>query len=166
MTLLALSLTLLLLLAVTRNPMYAVLGVLPVGLAIGWTSAAMYVFRIPLNPLTSIGGPLVVALGTEFSILLMLRYREERQNGLAPAEAMGQAYILSGRAIAASAFTVMGAFLALVFHPFPLLSQFGSVAVIGVALSFAGAMLVMPPLLVWADETLTSMPEESPQPQT
>ena len=165
MTLLALSLTFVLLLAVTRNAIYALLGVLPVGLVIGWTSAAMYVFKIPLNPLTSISGPLVVALGTEFSILLMLRYREERQNGLPPAEAMSQAYVLSGRAIAASAFTVIGAFLALVFHPFPLLSQFGSVAVIGVALSFAGAMLVMPPLLVWADETLTPVAEETPQTQ-
>lgn len=155
MTLLALTGVFLLLLAVTRNLVYTVFVVLPVGLAMGWTSAAMYLFRVPLNPLTAIAGPLVVALGTEFAILLMLRYREERQRGAHAHDAMEAAYVLCGRAIAASAFTVIGAFLALAFHPFPLLSQFGIVAVLGVALALAGAMLVMPPLLVWADSTFS-----------
>jgi uncharacterized protein len=159
MTFLALAAVVLLLLAVTRNIAYTIIVALPIGLVIGWTSAAMYVFRVPLNPLTAISGPLVVALGTEFGILLMMRYREERENGLTPQDAMATAYQLSGRAIAASAFTVVGAFLALAFHPFPLLSQFGIVAVLGVALSFAGAMLVMPPLLVWSDETFTNVAE-------
>jgi hypothetical protein len=31
--------------------------------------------------------------------------------------------------------------------------------VLGVALSFAGAMLVMPPLLVWSDETFSRVGE-------
>jgi predicted RND superfamily exporter protein len=165
MTVLALLAVLVLLLAVTRNVVYTLLVVGPVAMVIGWTSAAMYLFRVPLNPLTSVAGPLVVALGTEFGILLMLRYREERQRGLPPASAMGQAYILSGRAIAASALTVTGAFLALAFHPFPLLAEFGRVAVIGVALSFAGAMLLMPPLLIWADETLSPVGEEAHNPR-
>jgi predicted RND superfamily exporter protein len=159
MTFIALLAVLLLLLAVTRNIAYTVIVTLPIALVIGWTSAAMYVLQVPLNPLTAIAGPLVVALGTEFGILLMMRYREERENGLAPQDAMATAYRLSGRAIAASAFTVVGAFLALAFHPFPLLSQFGIVAVLGVALSFAGAMLVMPPLLVWSDETFSRVGE-------
>ena len=118
----------------------------------------MYVFHVPLNPLTAIAGPLVVALGTEFSILLMLRYREERGRGLEPVMAMESAYLRSGRAITASGLTVMGAFLALGFNSFPLLSQFGIVSVLGVAFSLAGALLVMPPLLVWADQTFTAQP--------
>lgn len=159
MTFIALAAVLLLLLAVTRNIAYTLIVTLPIALVIGWTSAAMYVLQVPLNPLTAIAGPLVVALGTEFGILLMMRYKGERENGLTPQDAMATAYRLSGRAIAASAFTVVGAFLALAFHPFPLLSQFGIVAVLGVALSFAGAMLVMPPLLVWADETFSHSAE-------
>jgi len=156
MTLLALAAVMVLLLAVTRNVLHAVIAVLPVAMVIGWTSAAMYLLGVPLNPMTSISGPLVVALGTEFSVLLMLRYREERARGSAPAEAMSIAYELSGRAIAASAFTVVGAFIALAFNDFPLLSQFGVVAVMGVLLSLAGAMLLMPPLLVWADEAFAA----------
>ena len=158
MVFLALVAVLILLLATTRSIWTAVLAVLPVGLAIGWTSAAMYIFRVPLNPLTAIAGPLVVALGTEFSILLVLRYREERERGLEPVQAMESAYLRSGRAIAASGLTVMGAFLALAFNSFPLLSQFGVVAVLGVAFSLAGALVVMPPLLVWADQTFTAQP--------
>jgi hydrophobe/amphiphile efflux-3 (HAE3) family protein len=156
MTLLALVAVLALLLAVTRNVLHAVIAVLPVAMVIGWTSAAMYMLRVPLNPMTSVAGPLVVALGTEFSVLLMLRYREERARGSGPPEAMATAYELSGRAIAASAFTVVGAFIALAFNDFPLLSQFGIVAVMGVLLSLAGAMLLMPPLLVWVDQTFAS----------
>jgi len=161
MMLLALCAVFLLVLAVTRNLVYAVLTVFPVGMVIGWTSAAMYLFGVPLNPMTAVAGPLVVALGCEFSILLMLRYREERQRGHEPEEAMATAYIRSGRAITASALTVIGAFLALAFNGFPLLSQFGDVAVIGVALSLAGALLLMPPLLVWADETFAGSVREA-----
>jgi hydrophobe/amphiphile efflux-3 (HAE3) family protein len=165
MMLLALSAVFVLMLAVTRNLIYAVLTVFPVGMVIGWTSAAMYLFQVPLNPMTSIAGPLVVALGCEFSILLMLRYREERGHGRMPEEAMSTAFIRSGRAITASALTVIGAFLALAFNGFPLLSQFGDVAVIGVALSLAGALLLMPPLLVWADATFAhAVPEPSESP--
>lgn len=161
MMLLALAGVFILVLVVTRNLAYAVLTVFPVGMVIGWTSAAMYLFAIPLNPMTSIAGPLVVALGCEFSILLMLRYREERQRGHAPEEAMSTAFVRSGRAITASALTVIGAFLALAFNGFPLLSQFGDVAVIGVALSLAGALFLMPPLLVWADETFAGSVAEA-----
>lgn len=158
MMFLALIAVLILLIATTRSLLTAILAVLPVGLAIGWTSAAMYLFGVPLNPLTAIAGPLVVALGTEFSILLMLRYREERQRGLEPVMAMESAYLRSGRAITASGLTVMGAFLALAFNSFPLLSQFGIVSVLGVTFSLVGALVVMPPLLVWADQTFTSQP--------
>lgn len=161
MMLLALAGVFVLVLVVTRNLAYAILTVFPVGMVIGWTSAAMYLFGVPLNPMTSIAGPLVVALGCEFSILLMLRYREERQRGRAAEEAMNTAFIRSGRAITASALTVIGAFLALAFNGFPLLSQFGDVAVIGVALSLAGALFLMPPLLVWADETFAGAVHEA-----
>jgi len=165
MTFLALAAVLVLLLAFTRSARLAVIAVLPVGLAIGWTSAAMYVLAVPLNPLTAISGPLVVALGTEFSIILMLRYREELRRGLLPGEAMERAYLRSGRAITASALTVMGAFLALAFNNFPLLSQFGIISVIGVTLSLAGGLLLMPPLLVWADETFAPrLPAEAAEP--
>ena len=164
MTVIAIVAAFLLLLLVTRNVVHAFLAMLPVVLVTGWTSAAMWVFGVPLNPLTAISGPLVVALGTEFTILLLLRYREERGHGRSPGEAMALAYRLSGRAITASGLTVVGAFVALAFDSFPLLSDFGIVAVLGVVLSLAGAMLLMPPLLVWSDELLArrGSPIETP----
>lgn len=151
MTALAVGGALILLLLVTRNIVHAVIGMLPVVLVVGWTSAAMLVTGVSLNPLTAIAAPLVVALGTEFSILLLLRYREERKRQLDPGAAMARAYERSGRAIAASALTVTGAFVALAVNQLPLLHDFGRVAVIGVLLSLVGAMVLMPPLLVWAD---------------
>ena len=155
MTAIAVAAALILLLLVTRNVAHAVIAMLPVALVVGWTSAAMYVLGIALNPLTAIAAPLVVALGTEFSVLLLLRYREERARGLAPRPAMARAYERSGRAITASALTVTGAFVALAVNDLPLLHDFGRVAVIGVLGSLVGAMIVMPPLLVWVDSHLS-----------
>jgi uncharacterized protein len=164
MTAIAILASLVLLLLVTRSLAHTVLTLVPVVLVTGWTSAAMFAFGIPLNPLTAIAAPLVVALGTEFSVLLMLRYREERARGLDPASAMAFAYERSGRAIVASALTVTGAFVALAFNGFPLLSDFGIVAVIGVVASLLGAMLLMPPLLVWVDQRSTGKAAILPDP--
>jgi hydrophobe/amphiphile efflux-3 (HAE3) family protein len=154
MTVIAVAGAFLLLLLVTRNVAHALIAMAPVVLVVGWTSFAMWVLDVPLNPLTAIAAPLVVALGTEFNILLLLRYREECARGLAPPAAMARAYRLSGRAIVASALTIAGAFVTLAFNGVPLLSDFGIVSVVGVLFSLGGAMLFMPPLLVWADERL------------
>lgn len=154
MTIIAIAGALVLLLLALRNAAHAVLALLPVALVTGWAALAMYVFGVALNPLTAIAAPLIVALGTEFSLLLLLRYREECARGSAPEEAMATAYLRSGRAITASALTVAGAFVALAFDRFPLLQSFGIVSVLGTLLSLAGAMLLMPPLLIWTDRVL------------
>ena len=41
--------------------------------------------RVPLNPMSATLGALVIAISTEFSVLLTARYREERAAGHAPA---------------------------------------------------------------------------------
>ncbi len=79
MTIAALGAITLVLLVIYRNPAKAVLPVLPIVLALSASSVILYLLGIELNPLTSVSGPLIIAMGTEFTVLLMSRYFEERE---------------------------------------------------------------------------------------
>jgi predicted RND superfamily exporter protein len=91
-------------------------------------------------------------MGTEFSVLLMSRYFEERASGLDPRHAMSTASLRIGRAIMASGLTVMGGFAVLAFTNFPLLDNFGKVTALNIGISLISTLVLLPPLLVWADE--------------
>jgi hydrophobe/amphiphile efflux-3 (HAE3) family protein len=152
MSLVAVGALLVLLLAVFRNPVKAVAPLLPLLLALGASAMLLYFLGISYSPLTSISGPLIIAMGTEFNILLMTRYFEERAQGSAPREAMSRASRRIGRAITASGLTVMGGFAVLALSDFPLLDNFGKVTALNIGLSLLSTLILLPPLLVWADE--------------
>jgi hydrophobe/amphiphile efflux-3 (HAE3) family protein len=152
MSLVAIGAILVALFVVFRNPVRAVAPLLPVVLALGASSMLLYLGGIEYSPLTSISGPLIIAMGTEFNILLMSRYFEEREGGADPRTAMTNASLRIGRAIAASGLTVMGGFAVLAFSNFPLLDNFGKVTALNIGLSLLSTLILLPPLLVWADE--------------
>ena len=141
-----------LLLVAYRNPVKAVAPLLPVVFALGASATLLYFGGIEYSPLTSISGPLIIAMGTEFNILLMSRYFEERAAGLDARAAMSKASTRIGRAIMASGLTVMGGFAVLAFSDFPLLDNFGRVTALNIGLSLLSTLILLPPLLVWADE--------------
>jgi predicted RND superfamily exporter protein len=152
MSVVAIGAILLLLFAIYRSPVKAIAPMLPVILALGASSMFFYITGIAYSPLTSISGPLIIAMGTEFNILLMSRYFEERGVGLNAREAMARASLRIGRAIAASGLTVMGGFAVLAFSGFPLLANFGMVTTVNIGISLLSTLILLPPLLVWADE--------------
>ena len=63
----------------------------------------VWMLDITLSPLTTVSGPLVVASVAEFSVLIMGRHIEERQDGLGPDEAIHTAARRTGRAFFTSA---------------------------------------------------------------
>ena len=134
-----------------RSPVKAVAPLLPVVLALGASAMLIYFSGSSYSPLTSISGPLIIAMGTEFNVLLMSRYFEERALGLDARSAMSKASLRIGRAIAASGLTVMGGFAVLAFSEFPLLDNFGKVTALNIGLSLLSTLILLPPLLVWAD---------------
>lgn len=152
MSFVAIGAIVILLAAVFRNPVKAVAPLLPVALALGASAMLLYFLGISYSPLTSISGPLIIAMGTEFNILLMARYFEERAAGLEPRQAMSRASLRIGRAITASGLTVMGGFAVLALSDFPLLDNFGKVTALNIGLSLLSTLILLPPLLVWADE--------------
>jgi hypothetical protein len=130
----------------------ALLTLVPVIVAVGVTALVVALIGIELSPLTTVGGPLVVATCAEFCVLIAARYFEERERGLPAHEAVDTAAARTGRAFFTSAITTIGGFLTLVVSPLPLLRDFGLIVSLNIAIAVCAALVVMPPVLVWADE--------------
>ncbi len=130
----------------------AVLALVPVLLALGLADILVAVLDITLSPLTTVGAPLVIALCAEFSILIVARYVEEREHGLAPRAAIDHTSARTGRAFTASALATIGGFGVLVFSSLPLLRDFGLIVMLKVAVALLSALVVVPPMAIWADQ--------------
>jgi predicted RND superfamily exporter protein len=142
----------------------ALLPIVPVALAVGVATFVMWALGFTLTPLTTVAAPLVIAVATEFTVLLEARYREERAKGATPAEACA-ALPRIGRAFVASGLTLVGGFAVMAASPMTLLRDFGIVVAIDVVVALISALVVMPPLLRWSDRNadpgidLTAEPE-------
>jgi len=71
----------------------------PIALATGWSALVLFLLRIPLNPMSVTLGALVIAISTEFSVLLSERFRSERSAGHEPREALTRTYRSTGAAV-------------------------------------------------------------------
>lgn len=151
MTIVALVGVLLWLLLVTRSLTRSLLPLIPVALSVGLTTMTLYVLGVVMTPLTTVSGPMAIAVTTEFSVLLMYRYLEERAAGRSCSEAC-EGCTRIGRAFVASGLTLLGGFAVLMLSPLPLLIDFGIVVTVIVIAALLCALIVMPPLLVWMDE--------------
>ena len=130
----------------------ALMATLPIALIIGWSSGVMWMLGIKYTPLTATLSALIIGIGVEFTILLMMRYYEERDNGEEPFTAMVTAMTKIGRAIVASGLTVIGGFGALLIaKDFIILKDFGVVTMINVGFALVSTLFVLPPLIVWID---------------
>lgn len=134
-----------------RRLLRALLALVPVMIAVGTSAVLVAVLGITLSPLTTVSGPLVTATAAEFTILILGRYLEERERGLTPEEATRVASSRTGRAFFASALTTAGGFAVLIFSALPLLSDFGAIVALNVSVALVSALVVLPPLIVWAD---------------
>jgi uncharacterized protein len=130
----------------------ALMATLPIALIIGWSSGVMWILGIKYTPLTATLSALIIGIGVEFTILLMMRYYEERGNGEEPYVAMVTAMTKIGRAIVASGLTVIGGFGALLIaKDFLILRDFGIVTMINVGFALVSTLFVLPPLIVLID---------------
>jgi uncharacterized membrane protein YdfJ with MMPL/SSD domain len=93
----------------------------------------------------------IVAACTEFTSLILLRYLEERRRGLWPRQAIDVAAARTGRAFIVSALTAISGVLVISTSSLPLLRDFGLIGGMNVAVALLSALVVLPPLLVWAD---------------
>jgi uncharacterized protein len=142
----------LVLLAVFRRPSRAIVPLVPIALATGWSALILFVTGIPLNPMSATLGALVIAISTEFSVLLSERFRQERAAGHDPAVAMARTYRSTGVAVLASGITAIAGFGVLVFSNITMLRDFGLVTLVDLTVSLAGVLLVLPAVLIVAED--------------
>jgi putative drug exporter of the RND superfamily len=147
-----LGLVLLLLLVVYRAPILALLPLLAVGaaylIAIGISYLLIEAGLIVVNAEgTMLLLVLIFGAGTDYSLLLIHRYREELGRGLEPAAALPKAVAESRRAIAASAGTVIAAMLVLLLADLESTRWLGPVLAIGIAVMLAAALTLLPAVL-------------------
>ena len=129
----------------------AILPLVPIAIAVGISTFIVWAVGIELTPLTTVAAPLVIAVATEFTILLEARYSEERRSGRSPDEAVSVGLPRIGRAFVASGLTLIGGFAVMALSPMPLLRDFGIVVAIDVVIALACALVIMPALLRWTD---------------
>jgi uncharacterized protein len=149
----------LVLLLARRSVRHAAVPLIPIALATGWSGLVVFVLgllpgplEVDLNPMSVTLSALVIAISTEFSVLLSSRYRQEREGGAGPARAIELAYASTGAAVLASGVTAIAGFAALVFSDIRMLRDFGIVTVVDLTVSLLGVMIVLPAALLWAEE--------------
>ena len=141
----------LVLLAVFRTPRRALIPLIPIALATGWSALILFAIRIPLNPMSATLGALVIAISTEFSVLLSERFRQERARGNDLGEALRRTYSSTGLAVLASGITAIAGFGVLVLSSITMLRDFGLVTLVDLTVSLAGVLLVLPAVLAIAE---------------
>ncbi|MBK5253420.1 MAG: MMPL family transporter [Peptostreptococcaceae bacterium] len=151
MTLIGLLLVFGALLLIYRNPVKALLPIIPVVLIIGMSSGVMYLLGIDYTPITSTLGALVLGMGTEMTVMLMERYLEERKLGESETEAIVTAVSKIGKAIVASGLTTIGGFSVLMASQFVILRDFGLMTVINISLALFSTFIVLPPIILLLD---------------
>ncbi|HET6951942.1 MAG TPA: MMPL family transporter [Acidimicrobiales bacterium] len=135
-----------------RSVVRALLSMVPVLIAVGAASLVAWVLDLQLSPMTAVGGPLVVALCTEFTSLILLRFIEERHRGHPPREAVDATAARTGRAFIVSALTAVSGVAVIATSSLPLLRDFGTIVAMNVAVALLSALVFLPPMLVWAEE--------------
>ncbi|HEY6671911.1 MAG TPA: MMPL family transporter [Solirubrobacterales bacterium] len=162
--------------AIYRSVRRAIVPLIPVLMATGWSGLVVAALGVSLNPMSATLGALVIAIATEFSVILSARYATERRNGLSVGEALRRTYARTGPAVLASGVTAIAGFAVLAIAGLPLLDEiglisvapvlrdFGLVTVADLVVALAGVMLVLPAAVVWAEEGFPLPSRARPRP--
>ncbi len=141
-----------------RDLLDLLLGVTALGMAVIWTFGFLGLAGIPFNQIMISVPPLLLAVGIDFGIHAINRYREDRATGLDIESAMTVAtdqllvafFIVTGT-------TVIG-FLANLASSLPPIRDFGIVAGVGIVFTFFIFGIFLPAAKVWLDRRRGSWP--------
>ncbi|MDY0266176.1 MAG: RND family transporter [Methanimicrococcus sp.] len=151
-TMLGVILVLVVLILIYKDIYKAFAPVLTIAMVIGWSGLVMYAFNIVYTPMTAVMGCMILGAGSEYSILLMERFYEEKGHGLSPIDAMRTAITNTGIALIVSGTTTTFGFLALTASAFGIISSFGLVTVINMLMTMLASFVVFPVLMLTFDD--------------
>ena len=123
------------------------------------TNALLPSVSMMTNTLSSV---LQMVLSMDYSIILMNRYRQEKQKGERPVSAMETAVDGAASSILSSAFTTIVSLLMLCFIKMKIGADLGIVLAKGVTLSLICNFTVLPSLIIWADKVIDATRKKVP----
>ena len=137
--------------ALFRERRRVIVALVPIVLATGWSALIVYLLRIPLNPMSASLGALVIAIATEFSVLLAERVRSEHATGWSLPTAIEHAYRSTGAAVVISGVTAIAGFGVLMLSNIAMLRDFGIVTLVDMTVSLVGVLLLLPAVIKLAE---------------
>ncbi len=152
LTAVGLAAALVLLLVAFRRSRDALVPLLPVALATGWSALVLFALQIPLNPLSAALAGIVIGTGGALSVVLSASYRAERGRGAAHREAIGAALVATRGRLVVAGVVALVAPLALLFSDVRMLRETGIQSLIDLAIVLPAIGVVLPASLVWAEE--------------
>ncbi|HEX6116531.1 MAG TPA: MMPL family transporter [Solirubrobacterales bacterium] len=146
------SLVLVLLLAIYRSPVVALVPLFVVAIAYGIAAAAVYGLvqagAVEVNgQTTSLLIVLMFGAGTDYCLLIVSRYREELRRYEDKHEAMAHATERTAPAILSAGATVFAAMLILTLADFKATQTMGPVLALGIAIMLLAGLTLLPALL-------------------
>ncbi|MBP2134466.1 hydrophobe/amphiphile efflux-3 (HAE3) family protein [Methanomicrobium sp. W14] len=125
----------------------AVSPLVPIIMIVGWNGLIMYSLGLTYSLLTATLGAMTIGVASEYTILIMERYQEEKEKGNDMISSIQVAIQKIGTAISVSGLTTVFGFSALLLSTSPIIQNFGLVTVITVGFSLIGAIMVMPAVI-------------------
>lgn len=132
--------------AIAASVLPIVVAIVAIGVALGATALVGQAFDLPtfvINIMTMMG----LAVGIDYSLFIVSRYREERANGLEKVDAIAATGATAGRTVLISGMTVALALLGLLITPDTSNRGTGAGALLVVGAAVLASMTLLPALL-------------------
>jgi putative drug exporter of the RND superfamily len=142
--------------AVVAGLIPIILAVMAIAIALGAAAVFGLVFDLPFfiaNIITMIG----LAVGIDYSLFIVSRYREERDSGLDKLEAITHAGSTASRAVLFSGLTVMVALTGMLLLPNTIYRSIGLGAILVVIIAVAASLTLLPAVLALMGDKIDAL---------
>ncbi len=131
-----------------KSPSAGLLGIIPLSVSVLILFGLMGITGVRLDVATALISSIIIGVGVDYTIHFLWRYREERYLDKTAGEAVSATIHTTGRGIIFNALSVIIGFVVLIISSFTPIRYFGVMVVISIFTCLAGAMLLMPALLM------------------
>ncbi len=146
-TVISLIVSFIVLIALTRRLLPAIVILFPVGVASLWVIGSMAAIGLKWNVLTVMVTALTLGIGIDYSIHMWRRFEVELSRRNNHWDALRASISTTGVALIMSALTTALGFLVLMFSPMPIIQDFGLITAITVLFSLILALVLLPVLM-------------------
>jgi predicted RND superfamily exporter protein len=143
--LLTLAVVFLLLWGDFRNPLHALMAMIPLAAGVFWMVGLMSLTGLKLTVMNIMGFPMILGIGIDDGVHIMHRWRHEGRGKI------GTIFASTGKAILLTSLTTMLAFGSLVFSIWRGFGQLGSALFIGVGACFLTTVFILPGIFGWIE---------------